>query len=218
MSDVSTPQPLAADTTVALAPPLGTPGLPPDAIRVGSVVPPWRIVSAKLLELRKRRGLMVAVLILTIGILVVLDAIFLILHAADPHSYGPAGGLQRFRGFSLAFIQTFGIASVLVGAAAGSTDLSDGVFRHLVVTGRSRLALFIAKVPAGLMLIIPVTAFAYTLEAVVASVFAPSGNIQTLSGISAAVPTTEAVWSYSPTWSFNRPHPRSIFSSRSAPG
>ena len=130
---------------------------------------------------------MVAVVLLTIGVLVVLDAIFLILHAADPNSYGPAGGLQNFRGFSLAFIQTFGIAAVLVGAAAGSTDLSDGVFRHLVATGRSRLALFVAKVPAGLMLIIPITAIAYAIEAIVAAYFAPSGTVQTITGIPAAI-------------------------------
>ena len=128
---------------------------------------------------------MVAVLLLTVGILVVIDGIFLILHAADPNTYGPAGGLQKLRGFSFAFIQTFGIASVLVGAAVGSTDLSDGVFRHMVATGRSRLAIFIAKVPAGLLVIIPVTALAYALEAIVATYFAPSGSVQT--GIPAAI-------------------------------
>ena len=144
---------------------------------------PWRIVTSKFLELRKRRGLIVAVLLLTIGILVVIDAIFLILHAAAPAQLRPGRRLAKFRAFSLAFVQTFGIAAILVGAAAGSSDLSDGVFRHLVVTGRSRLALFIAKVPAGLMLIIPITALAYTIEAIVAVYFAPSGNVPTLPGI-----------------------------------
>ncbi len=185
MSDAGTPQAGAVDTVATVAP---SPRRPVAVGRDprGSIVPPWRLISSKLLELRKRRGLIVAVLILSLGILVVIDAIFLILHAADPNTYGPAGGLRKFRGLSLAFIQLFGISAVLVGAAAGSTDLSDGVFRHLVATGRSRLALFIAKVPAGLMLIIPITAFAYAIEAVVASYFSPSGSIQTLAGIKAA--------------------------------
>ena len=186
---VSTPRPetpmgtgVATAVPIAAAAPMAAPRRPIAHDPRGSIVPPWRLVSAKFLELRKRRGLMVAVLILTVGILVVIDGIFLILHAADPNTYGPAGGLQKFRGFSLAFIQTFGIASVLVGAAAGSTDLSDGVFRHLVVTGRSRLAIFIGKVPAGLLVIMPITAVAYALEAIVATYFAPSGSIQTFGG------------------------------------
>jgi hypothetical protein len=144
-------------------------------------VPPWRVVSAKFLELRRRRGLLVAVFLLTLGVVVVLDAIFLILHATLPHSYGPAGGLQRFRGFSMAFIDTFGISAVLIGAAAGSSDISDGVFRHLVVTGRSRLALFIARVPAGLMVILPITALTYAVESVVAVFFAPTGTVTSVS-------------------------------------
>jgi hypothetical protein len=186
VNGVSTPRSETAATTSTLPAAVRRPGIPGHDPR-GSVVPPWRLVSSKLLELRKRRGLTVAVLILTVGILVVIDGIFLILHAADPNTYGPAGGLQKLRGFSFAFIQTFGIASVLVGAAAGSTDLSDGVFRHLVTTGRSRLAIFIAKVPAGLLVILPITAFAYALEAVVATYFAPSGSVQTLAGIPSAI-------------------------------
>jgi hypothetical protein len=116
----------------------------------------------------------------------VIDGIFLILHAAAPHSYGPAGGITKFRVFSLSFVQLFGISSILVGAAAGSSDLTDGVFRHLVVTGRSRFALFAARLPAGLMVILPFTAVAYAIEALVGALFAPSGNIQTFVGVSPA--------------------------------
>jgi hypothetical protein len=144
-----------------------------------SPLPPWRIVSAKFLELRRRRGLLVALMLLTLGILVVIDVIFIILHAASPHSYGPAGGLSKFRGFAQGdFPQTFGIAGILVGAAAGSSALTEGVFRHLVVTGRSRLAIFFSWIPAGLMVLLPITALAYAVEAVVAVYFAPSGPVQ----------------------------------------
>jgi hypothetical protein len=105
--------------------------------------------------------------------------IFIILHAADPHSYGPAGGIHKFRAFSIIdFSETFGIAGILVGAAAGSSALSEGVFRHLVVTGRSRLALFLSWIPAGLMIVLPITAVAYAIESLVAVYFAPSGGIQ----------------------------------------
>ena len=41
------------------------------------------------------------------------------------------------------------IVAAVLGAAAGTTDLTEGVFRNLVITGRSRLALYLARIPAG---------------------------------------------------------------------
>ncbi len=111
-----------------------------------------------------------------------IDAIFVILHATDPSSYGPAGGLRKFRGFTVfALIDLFGITGAMVGAAAGTSDLSSGVFRHLVVTGRSRLAIFLSWIPAGLMVIVPIAAVTYGIEALVAVFFAPSGNTVAIS-------------------------------------
>ena len=37
------------------------------------------------------------------------------------------------------------IVVATLGCTAGSVDLTEGMFRHLVVTGRSRLALYLAK-------------------------------------------------------------------------
>jgi uncharacterized membrane protein len=145
-----------------------------------SPIPPVREVSAKFMELRKRRGLMIAVLLLTLGLTIVLNAIFLILHGVDAHTYGPAGGLKKFRGLSLAFVDLFGISAVLVGAAAGSTDLSAGMFRHLVITGRSRVALFFSWLSAGLMLILPITAFTFAIEAVIGVYAAPTGTVSSI--------------------------------------
>ena len=61
------------------------------------------------------------------------------------------------------------IIAVTVGAAAGTTDLTDGMFRHLVITGRSRIALFLARIPAGLAILLPVVALAFTLCCLVTS-------------------------------------------------
>jgi ABC-type transport system involved in multi-copper enzyme maturation permease subunit len=44
------------------------------------------------------------------------------------------------------------LAAILLGAEAGAGDHAAGVFRDLVVTGRSRLALFATRVPAALAL------------------------------------------------------------------
>ena len=61
------------------------------------------------------------------------------------------------------------IVAAVVGAAAGTTDLNDGVFRYLVVTGRSRLALYLARIPAGLAILIAAVAVAFTMLCLVTS-------------------------------------------------
>jgi hypothetical protein len=61
------------------------------------------------------------------------------------------------------------IAAATLGTAAATTDLSEGVFRHLVVTGRSRLALYLARIPAGLSIVLPLVAVAFTLLCLVTS-------------------------------------------------
>ena len=65
------------------------------------------------------------------------------------------------------------IAAVALGAAAGTTDLTDGMFRHLVITGRSRLALYLARIPAGLAITIPLVALAFVMNCLVTSYQSP---------------------------------------------
>jgi ABC-type transport system involved in multi-copper enzyme maturation permease subunit len=51
----------------------------------------------------------------------------------------------------------------MIGVEAGAGDLAAGVFRDLVVTGRSRLALFASRVPAALGLCWLVVLLAYAV-------------------------------------------------------
>jgi hypothetical protein len=53
-------------------------------------------------------------------------------------------------------------------------DLTDGTFRHLVVTGRSRLALYLARIPAGLAIIGPLVAIGFAIVCAVSSFAAPT--------------------------------------------
>lgn len=131
--------------------------------------PTWDLITAKLLELRKRKGLMVTVVLLIVGPPVLILGLRLLFHAVDPRSYGPAGTPALFQQLSNLVAELGFIVAATLGAAAGTTDLSDGVFRGLVVTGRSRLALFLARVPAGLAILLPVVAMAFSAICLVTS-------------------------------------------------
>ena len=133
-----------------------------------------RLVSAELLKLRKRRGLVASGLALTVLPMVVAYTILLIVHAANPAKHGPAGGLQNFSD-SIDLLMTLSVvAAILIGSTLGASDLSSGVFRELVVTGRSRLALFAARVPAGLALLWTFVGAGFAVTALASQVFAGS--------------------------------------------
>ena len=141
----------------------------------GSWIPTWGMVTTRLMELRKRRGLMIALAIVYIGIPVIFLAVRLVSHAVAPHSYGPAGGYNIFTTLVAGFMYTFGfIVAATVGCTAGSVDLTEGMFRHLVITGRSRLALYFARIPAGLTIVIAMVAVGYTIVCAVCVFAAPT--------------------------------------------
>lgn len=141
-----------------------------------------RLVTAEFLKLRKRRGLVVSVLALTVVPIVVAYSVLAILHATDPDSHGPPGSLGNFSGSMELLTQLSAVAAILVGTTLGAGDLAAGVFRELVVTGRSRLALFGARAPAGLALLVPFIAAAFAITAAAATLLAgsseaPSGSL-----------------------------------------
>jgi hypothetical protein len=136
-----------------------------------------RLVGAEFLKLRKRRGLVLSTLALTIVPMIIAYIVLLILRAVDPVKHGPAGGLENLSGSMDVLSQLSVVAAILVGATLGAGDLGSGVFRELVVTGRSRLALFAARVPAGLGLLFPVVGAAFAVTATASTVFAGSSDV-----------------------------------------
>ena len=131
--------------------------------------PRWspRLVSAEFLKLRKRRGLVISALALTAVPMLIAYGVLLGLD-------GPAGGLENFTGSMSVLTLLSVVAAILVGATLGTGDTGAGVFRELVVTGRSRVALFAARVPAGLALLLPIVGVAFAITATAATVFAGS--------------------------------------------
>ena len=141
----------------------------------GSWVPNGAMISTRFMELSRRRGLMAALILVNIGIPVVFLAIRLIAHAVAPRSYGPAGGYDIFSSMVAGVLFIFGfIVAATLGCTAGSVDLTEGMFRHLVVTGRSRLALYLARIPAGLAIIVPMVAAGFTIVCLVCVFAAPT--------------------------------------------
>jgi hypothetical protein len=138
--------------------------------------PRWspRLVSAEFLKLRKRRGLVISALVLTVVPILIAYSVLIGLHASDPVQNGPAGGMENFVGSMDVLTVLSVVAAILVGATVGTGDLGAGVFRELVVTGRSRLALFAARVPAGLALLVPIVGGAFALTATASTVLAGS--------------------------------------------
>jgi hypothetical protein len=132
-----------------------------------------RMIGAELLKLRRNRPLVAASLLLTTGIVVVM-----ICWVATGQQ---AGGLHNFESFMRLIGSDFGVlVAVLVGVEAGAGDVASGVFRDLVVTGRSRLSLFLVRLPGALLLLLPLIALAFAVA--VAAAYALAGALPTPSG------------------------------------
>ncbi len=133
------------------------------------------MIATRFMELRKRKGLMIALIAVFIGIPTIILAIRLIAHLIAPHSSGPAGGYGIFTSLVAGLMYGFGfIVAATLGCTAGSVDLTEGMFRHLVITGRSRVALYLARIPAGLAIVVPLVAVGFTIVCAVCVFAAPT--------------------------------------------
>ena len=101
-----------------------------------------RLIRADILKLRRRRG-MVALWSRCSS-----WAPSPSTTASDCSSHGQSGAADFDDAIGvLALIAS--VVGVIIGATAGGADIESGVFRDLVATGRSRTALFFARVPAA---------------------------------------------------------------------
>jgi hypothetical protein len=150
-------------------------------------IPGPRLVRAEILKLRKRRSLVVTSAVLTVLPVAIFFVVGALLHASNAAKHGPAGGVTNL-GYGLLILALLGgVVGAQVGTAAGAGDLSSGVFKELVVTGRARRALFLARIPGGLAFLLPFVAAAYALVAVgsvalAGSLAAPSAGLLVTSG------------------------------------
>jgi hypothetical protein len=132
-----------------------------------------QMLGAELLKLRRNRAVMAFALLLTSGIVVIAFGYSAIQHASNPAAHPPAGGVHAFNDAVRVLALFFGaLAAILIGTEAGTVDLTNGVFRDLVATGRSRLALFAVRVPAAIIVSLAFAAVAYAISLIAVFAFA----------------------------------------------
>jgi ABC-type transport system involved in multi-copper enzyme maturation permease subunit len=127
-------------------------------------MPNLRLIKAEVLKLRRRPGMLTVAIGLTLGLLALAYLVTAIQHGGNPAKYDPAGGLKGFQD-SLAFLSVMGfVMAAIVGSTAGSQDIDTGVFRDLAATGRSRTALFLARVGGAWTVVLSILAVALAAD------------------------------------------------------
>jgi ABC-type transport system involved in multi-copper enzyme maturation permease subunit len=142
-----------------------------------------RLIRAEVLKLRRRRGMLAIAVGITVGIVALAFGVSAVQHASNPGKYGPAGGAASFKdAIDIMLLLTI-VAGAIVGSTAGAQDIESGVFRDLAATGRSRIALFGARVAGAWAVVLPIAAV---------TAAAAGGASVALAG-SLAAPTTDAL-------------------------
>jgi hypothetical protein len=119
-----------------------------------------RLISAEVLKLRRRHGMLAIAVLLTLGIVLLVFAVTAVQHASNPGRYGPAGGAASYHdGLTVLALMAL-VIGVIVGGTAGTQDIESGVFRDLAATGRSRRALFGARATGAWAVVLPILAVA----------------------------------------------------------
>ena len=130
--------------------------------------PAGGMIAAEVLKLRRHRSTMLTAGVLSIGITVLY---FLVI---ESRSNGQISAEKALSSGSALLAMYFGsFTAVLIGTAAGTLDLADGVFRDLVATGRSRVALFAVRVPAAVTVALTFNLVGFAVP--VATAFAGGG-------------------------------------------
>jgi hypothetical protein len=143
-----------------------------------------RLIRADVLKLQRRRGMMAVVAALVLGAVAIYYGVGVIIDADDAGHFDSAIGV-------LALLAS--VAGAIIGATAGGADIESGVFRDLVATGRSRSALFFARVPAAWALSLGILAVAIAASAVLSSAIADSPTASDIARGAATVLTAGAL-------------------------
>ncbi|OJV81493.1 MAG: hypothetical protein BGO37_06000 [Cellulomonas sp. 73-92] len=129
-----------------------------------------QMIGADLLKLRRHRPTMAAAAALSVGT----SALYMLFILARHGWHLPATQLLD-DGTTLMGLYFGPMAAVLVGTQAGVTDLANHVFRDLAATGRSRVLLFLTRVPAAVLLALLFTLAGFAVSTAAAYAFHGAG-------------------------------------------
>jgi ABC-type transport system involved in multi-copper enzyme maturation permease subunit len=135
-----------------------------------------QMIAAEVLKLRRHRPTMMTGALLCVGIALLYFSFI------EARHHGNLAGPQALSdGATLMGIYFGGFAAILIGAEAGTIDLTSGTFRDLVATGRSRTVLFLVRVPAAILIAVPLTLAGYAVAVAAAYAFHGSATAPTAS-------------------------------------
>jgi hypothetical protein len=155
-----------------------------------------RLIRADVLKLRRRRGMLALCITGTLGVVGLMVVVAVIQHAGNPSEHAPAGGIMAYKDMMFALTLMMLVVGAIVGATAGAQDLESGVFRDLAATGRSRTALFGARIPGAWVVVFAIAGLAATAAAVAGLTLAggvPTPDAATIVAATAGVLTTGAL-------------------------
>jgi ABC-type transport system involved in multi-copper enzyme maturation permease subunit len=155
-----------------------------------------RLIGADALKLRRRRGMLALCVSLTLGLVTLMVIVAAIRHTGNPVTQPPAGGVMAYRDMMSALTLMMLVVGAIIGATAGAQDLESGLFRDLAATGRSRLALFGARVPGAWTIVLPIAGLAAAGAAIAALTLAggvPAPDAATIVAATAGVLTAGAL-------------------------
>ena len=107
------------------------------------------MTGADFLKLRKKRGTLIWALVLALVPLLIFFIVRAVAALLEPARTSRPRAASTATPTALRILALFfgPLAAILIGVEGGAGDVAAGVFRDLVVTGRSRLALFATRVP-----------------------------------------------------------------------
>jgi ABC-type transport system involved in multi-copper enzyme maturation permease subunit len=123
-----------------------------------------QLTGADFLKVRRKRSTVIWASVLALAPVLIFFIVRAAQHSSNPVKYEAAGGIHGYSDAVRLLAMFFGpLAAILIGAEAGAGDSAAGVFRDLVATGRSRVALFASRVPAAVGLTWLVVSAGYAL-------------------------------------------------------
>ena len=133
------------------------------------------VARADLRRMLARRGLVLASVLVPVAIVLVLAAVLMFLHTRNAVEHPIVGGASFF-----SFVSIIGIISVVfgtvIGAIFGAEDVASGTLRYILLTGFSRLRLFLTRIPVLAIVAIGVALPAFVLLLIGALILPHAGE------------------------------------------